>query len=227
MQLAILTKIMKWIKWEEDLNMFVMWVYGPARARKSTIAQTIAKMCKEEMILLTSFFFSRNDPSHSNVNSLITTITYQITLNLPQVWDAILGAIEYDPLIFSKSLVVQVKTLIVVPLQLLAEASFFNEPTSCHLIIIDGLDECSDPKIQQNILEVLVNAQWQYQLPLTFLFVSQPKQHISLTFSTGLLYHFIQFGSHASWDPPKCWNVTVVTVIFMVCRIHLVIMWVI
>ena len=42
-----------------------------------------------------------------------------------------------------------------------------------------------------------------------------------------VLYHFIQFGSHTSWDPPKCWNVTVVIAIFMVCRIHLVIMWVI
>jgi hypothetical protein len=186
-RIAVLEKIMRWIKWGEDLDAFIMWVYGPAGAGKSAIAQTIAEMCEEEMILLASFFFSRNDPSRSTAKPLIATIAYQITLNLPQVRDAILRAIEHDPLIFSKSLAVQVKSLIVAPLQPLAEAGYFNEPTSRRLVIIDGLDECSDPKVQQNILEVLANAQRQYGLPLIFLFASRPEQHISLTFNTGLL----------------------------------------
>ena len=186
-RLAVLTEIMKWIKWEEGLDAFIMWVYGPAGAGKSAIAQTIAEMCEEEMILLASFFFSRSDPSRSNVNPLIATIAYQMTLNLPQVREAILGAIERDPLIFSKSLAVQFKSLIVSPLQPLAEAGFFREQTARRLVIIDGLDECSDPKIQENILEVLGNSQRQHQLPLIFLFASRPEQHISLAFSTGIL----------------------------------------
>ena len=186
-RLAVLTKIMKWIKWEEDIEAFIMWVYGPAGAGKSAIAQTIAEMCEEEMILLASFFFSRNDPSRSNVKPLIATIAYQIILSLPQVRDTILGAIERDPLIFSKSLAVQFNSLILAPLQPLAEASFFNEPTSRRLVIIDGLDECSDPKVQENILEVLGNAQRQYRLPLMFLFASRPEQHISHAFNMGLL----------------------------------------
>jgi len=183
-RLAVLTEIMKWIKWEEGLDAFIMWVYGPAGAGKSAIAQTIADMCEEEMILLASFFFSRNDP---DVNRLIATIAYQITLNLPQVRGAILGAIERDPLIFFKSLAVQFKSLIVSPLQPLAEAGFFDEPTSRRLVIIDGLDECSDPKVQKNILEVLGNAHRQHRLPLIFLFASRPEQHISLAFSTRIL----------------------------------------
>ena len=136
------------IKWEEDLHAFIMWVYGPAGSGKSAIAQTIAKMCEEEMILLASFFFSRNDPSRSTVKPLTATIAYQISLNLPDVRDAILRAIERDPLIFSKSPAVRVKSLIVAPLQQLADAGFFNEPTSHRLVIIDGLDECFDPKVQ-------------------------------------------------------------------------------
>ena len=178
---------MKWIKWEEDLNSFIMWVYGPAGAGKSAIAQTIAEMCEEEMILLASFFFSRNDPSRSTAKRLIATIAYQITLNLPQVRDAILGAIGQDPLIFSKSLAVQVKSLIAVPLQPLVEAGFFKDPLSRRLVIIDGLDECSDPKVQQSIVDVLANAQRQHQLPLIFLYASRPEQHIALPFSTGIL----------------------------------------
>jgi hypothetical protein len=179
---------MKWIKWEEDLDAFIMWVYGPAGAGKSAIAQTICEMCEEEMIMLASFFFSRNDASRSTAKPLIATIVYQITLNLPSVRYAILGAIERDPLIFSKSLAVQFKSLIVTPLRPLVEAGFFNDPTSRRLIIIDGLDECSDPKVQRNILDVLANAQKQHQLPLIFLIASRPEQHISLAFNTGLLH---------------------------------------
>ena len=178
---------MKWIQREEDLDAFIMWLYGPAGSGKSAIAETIAEICEDEMILLASFFFSRNDPSRCTVKPLIATIVYQITLNLPDLRDAILSAIERDPLIFSKSIAVQVKSLVVMPLQQLADTGFFEEPTARRLIIIDGLDECSDPKVQRNILDVLVNSQRQYRLPLIFLIVSRPEKHISLTFSTGLL----------------------------------------
>ena len=130
---------------------------------------------------------SRNDPSRNTVKPLITTIAYQIILNFPDVQDTILEAITCDPLIFSKSLAVQFKFLIIAPLQPLADAGFFREPSSRCLIIIDGLDECSDPKVQQNVVEVLANSQQRYQLPIIFLFASRPKQHISLTFSTGVV----------------------------------------
>ena len=73
------------------------------------------------------------------------------------------------------------------PLQLLAEAGFFKQTNSHHVIIINGLNECSDPEVQQNILEVLAKSQQLHQLPLNFLFTSCPEQHISLTFNTGLL----------------------------------------
>jgi len=184
-RLAVLTKIMKWVRWEEDLDAFIMWVYGPAGAGKSAIAETIAEMCEEEMILLASFFFSRTDPSRSTVKPLVATIAYQITLNLPQTRDLILSAIQRDPLIFNKSLAVQVKSLIMTPLQSLPDS--FNNATSRYLIIIDGLDECFDPKVQQNIVEVLANSQQEHQVALIFLISSRPEQHISFAFSTRVL----------------------------------------
>ena len=186
-RVAILTEIMRWIKWEEDLDAFIMWVYGPAGAGKSAIAQTIAEMCEQEMILLASFFFSRNDPSRSNADPLIATLAYQIILNLPDTREAVLGAIEHDPLIFSKSLAVQIESLIMVPLRRLVDAGPFNNPTSPRLVIIDGLDECFDPKVQGKIVEVLANSQRQHKLPLIFLIASCPEHHISFVFSTGVL----------------------------------------
>ena len=181
-RLAVLSDIMKWIKWEGDLKSFIMWVYGPAGNGKSAIAQTIAEMCEEEMILLASFFFSRNSAWRNTVKPLIATIAYQIAFNLPSVRDAINGAVERDPSIFFKSLAVQLKYLIVEPLQPLIEAGFFNEPTSRRLVVIDGLDECSDLMAQRNIVEVLANAQQEHKLPLIFLFTSRPEHHISVAF---------------------------------------------
>jgi len=186
-RLAVLDEIMRWIKWEGDLESFIMWVYGPAGAGKSAIAQTIAEMCEEEMLLLASFFFSRNDQSRSNANSLIATIAYQIILNLPDVRETILGVIERDPLIFTKSIAVQFESLIVTPLQVLAESGFFSEPTARRLVIIDGLDECSDREVQKNIVEVIANGYQQHRLPLVFLITSRPEQDISLVFDTGIL----------------------------------------
>jgi len=74
-----------------------------------------------------------------------------------------------------------------VPLQQLAETGFFENATSRHLIILDGIDECFDPKVQRNILEVLASTQRQHQLPLIFLIASRPEQHISFAFNTGFL----------------------------------------
>jgi hypothetical protein len=186
-RIAVLDKIMRWIRREEDRDTFIMWLYGPAGAGKSAIAETIAEMCEEDMILLASFFFSRNDPSRCTVKPLIATIAYQITSNLPDVRESILSAIERDPLIFSKSFAVQFQFLIAAPLHQLANTGFFEEPTSRYLIIIDGLDECSDPRVQRNILDVLANSQRQYRLPLIFLIASRPEKQISIGFSTGSL----------------------------------------
>ena len=72
------------------------------------------------------------------------------------------------------------------PLQPLAQAGYFNDPSSRLLVITDGLYECSDPKVQLNILEVLANSQ-ERRLPLVFLVASRPEQHISLMFNTGFL----------------------------------------
>jgi hypothetical protein len=164
-----------------------MWVYGPAGAGKSAIAQTIAEMCEEEMILLASFLFLKE---RSIAQQCQPTYRHH---RLPNYLEPSPRSRRHSwghrtrPTHLLQVSRGPIQILIVAPLQPLAEAGFFNEPTSRRLVIIDGLDECSDPKVQQNILEVLANAQRQHRLPLIFLFASRPEQHISLAFNTGLL----------------------------------------
>ena len=124
---------------EDDRNAIVLWFYGPAGAGKTAIAYNIAERCDLENLLLASFFFSRSDPARSNSKSLITTIAYQITINILGMREKVVAAIERDPLILTRSMDAQVSALIVEPLREPLQEGYFNAPTSRRLIIIDGL----------------------------------------------------------------------------------------
>ncbi|KDR76677.1 hypothetical protein GALMADRAFT_21178, partial [Galerina marginata CBS 339.88] len=56
-RLAVLAKLMDWIIGKVGWEGYFMWLYGPAGAGKSAIAQTIAEMCQSNNTLLASFFF--------------------------------------------------------------------------------------------------------------------------------------------------------------------------
>jgi len=186
-RVAVLDKIMRWVRLEENASSLVLWIYGPAGSGKSAIAHTIAQLC-EDTELLAAFFFSRSDPSRNSIRPLVATIAYQIYSHFPNLRDSILGALECDPLMFSKSLAHQVRYLITEPLLVLSQAGYFDNSTSKRLIIIDGLDECTNPMAQQDILDVFATSLHRHHLPLVFLFSSRPEQHISLAFNAGLLW---------------------------------------
>jgi hypothetical protein len=104
-RIHIIAKIMNWIVGEVEWDRFVMWLYGPAGAGKSAIAQTIAEHCHASHLLLASFFFSRTDPKRNNEKSLIASIAYQITLNVPEAR----GAIELQSIMTLQYSIVRLK----------------------------------------------------------------------------------------------------------------------
>ncbi|KAF9472789.1 hypothetical protein BDN70DRAFT_772907, partial [Pholiota conissans] len=130
-------------------------------------------------------FFSRNDPKRNTFERFIPTIACQIAIAIPEIRPRIEFVIESNPTIFDKSLATQFKSLIIHPLKDLITSGFFSNPdTGPRLIIIDGLDECVDPKAQNMILRVLADALRADKLPLVFLIASRPEQQIQLTFNS-------------------------------------------
>ena len=129
-----------------------MWLYGPPGAGKSAIAQIIAEICHARHLLLASFFCSRMNPKRNNEKCFIASIAYQIALNLPQAKDAIEAAVDRDPAIFHRSVEAQLTTLIIDPLTDLSKNDIFQSTPVPNLIIIDGLDECHEPQVQQHIV---------------------------------------------------------------------------
>jgi hypothetical protein len=187
-RVAILEKIMDWVNDSEKAALF-LWMYGPAGAGKSAIAQTIAEMCYKAGILAASFFFSRNAPGRNNEVFLITTLVYQLTLAIPEIRERVGKALETDPLLFSRSLEAQLQALVVNPLNAAAleEQGIQTLRSRPTFVILDGLDECSDPKTQRYILDIFVAAITRLTVPLFLLVASRPEANIRDAFNAPFL----------------------------------------
>ena len=157
-----------------------MWMYGPAGSGKTALAQSIAEICESEGITIASFFFSRTVPERNNEKSLISTLVYQIYLAVPEIRDSATTAVEHDPTIFSRSLDAQIQALMVEPLSIAPQLI-------PKLVLIDGLDECVDPKSQKYILQALGAAAAQLSDSVRFLVASRPEQAIRTSFNAPTL----------------------------------------
>ena len=182
--MSILQKIIEWITSLENLDELILWIYNAAGAAKSAIAQTIAEMCEKEGlgILLGAFFFSRTSPGRSEGNRLIPTLAYQMAVNVPATRRHIEHVFHTNPLVFSQNMESQRDILLSQPLK----KPISRKPsTSRQVLIIDGLDECSDPKVQSQILAVLAPLAKEHP-SLRILVASRPEHHILSFFNTQL-----------------------------------------
>ncbi|KAF9473284.1 hypothetical protein BDN70DRAFT_965966, partial [Pholiota conissans] len=185
-RVAVLEYLMGWIFGRNDPEVLIMWLHGPAGTGKSALLQTITERCAEIKALLASFFFGCSDPTRNHIKPLIPTIACQLAITIPEIKPYVEGAIERDPFLLEKSLATQFKLLIVTPLQALVSSGSLK-PGSPRLIVIDGLDECSDPKMQSMIIRIIADAFRSQNLPLIFLIASRPEQNIHQTFSSSTL----------------------------------------
>ncbi|KAF8965628.1 hypothetical protein BDZ97DRAFT_2057926 [Flammula alnicola] len=184
---AIIRKIMEWIEDPENLRYF-LWMYGPAGAGKSAIAQTVAEMCAKAGILAASFFFSRTSPGRNNKTHFIASLSYQLSLSIPGMRVHVATAVEHDPSIFSRSLFSQMQALIINPLKQTTVGEETQGPLSSRprFIIIDGLDECDNANTssQTEILDALAASVNELTTPLLFLIASRPEHDIRQAFNS-------------------------------------------
>ncbi|KAF8815804.1 hypothetical protein BYT27DRAFT_7155408 [Phlegmacium glaucopus] len=157
------------------------WLYGPAGAGKTAILQAIAEfLCsssRHDENFGGSFFFSRGKNGSDEGHFLFSTIAYQLALKIPGLRHHINRIMEAKPTVHTKSIAVQLQTLIVDALQSLSPL-----PQRSYLVIIDGLDECQDKATQQHILHLLCETITAHKLPLRFLIGSRPESHIRASF---------------------------------------------
>jgi len=176
---AVLKKIVDWVKDADKIALF-LWLYGPAGAGKSAIAQTIAELLESLGLLAAAFFFSGNASGRNDKAPLVATLVYQLIISIPEIRAHVLEAVEQDPVIFSRSIEAQAQALIIKPLNTAANDAKIasNLLPRPRLIIIDGLDECWSTSGQIHILNTFSTAVNRLHFPLCFLIASRPEQHI-------------------------------------------------
>lgn len=167
-----------------NINDLVTWLYGPAGAGKSAIAQTIAQKLHARGQLTASFFFSRargNESRGSELN-LIATLAHQLSQSVPSTKPHIAAAVRENPLLFDLSLRDQVDALLVAPLSAVSDAPYvFERP---RVIVVDGLDECRQEKgAQSRVVDALVSGLLQIPHRSHKLFItSRPEYNIVAIF---------------------------------------------
>ncbi|KIL63128.1 hypothetical protein M378DRAFT_57828, partial [Amanita muscaria Koide BX008] len=164
--------------WADDPSRFerILWLHGPAGVGKSAIAQTISSLYGRDKVGATFFFF-RSDPSRNDGNCLLPTLAWQLASSVPIVKDLIAVPLEEYPDLPRKTVEIQFDQLIAQPF-LTKRGGKPAAPTSTRVIIIDGLDECSDVKLQTRILKIIGSAVADTLFPLRFIISSRQGAHI-------------------------------------------------
>ncbi|KAL0569371.1 hypothetical protein V5O48_012595 [Marasmius crinis-equi] len=181
---GVLGMIHDWRK-DRNPNVPICWVSGSLGVGKSTIALTVATQCQRDNELITSFLFdTRKRPLHpgkesaTSVNpfALVLTIAEDLQQKIPSLRDSIVKAVSNDPDFLSYAPEVQFKVLILEPLLAPEIWSNTNHPD---LVIIDGMDEYKDQKIQERILKVILSSYSKHpRFRLRFLICSRPEPWI-------------------------------------------------
>ncbi|KAF8993172.1 hypothetical protein BDQ17DRAFT_1368613 [Cyathus striatus] len=182
---------MSWVN-AKDIQEKMVWMSGPAGAGKSSIAQTVAERCHEENKLVSSFFFSRTatGTGRDDGTKFVPTIAYQMTASIPSVKNLVLGVIEENEAILTYTMEDQIRDLVMRPLKKAIELCYQSCLSIPHVVIIDGLDECSKPKIQSRIVKMIASVLLEPSVHLRFLIASRTELEIRTTFDEPLVRQF-------------------------------------
>ncbi|KAJ3493167.1 hypothetical protein NLJ89_g11080 [Agrocybe chaxingu] len=185
-RVAFRARLEAWASREEESSSF-LWLYGPAGSGKTALAQWLSEHCSKTGRLAATFFFARTAANRSDGRPLIPTLAFQLSQSLPTVCAHIKKAVERDSGIFQRTHGVQMQKLIIEPLNKASKPSklksYIGKITGAQartprVIIIDGLDECSDIALQGDLLQVLGKAVRDLVLPFKFFVASRAEPHI-------------------------------------------------
>ena len=155
-------------------------MYGGAGAGKSAIAQSISEKFQQRD-LAASFFFFRGDLTRNNGDHLIPTLVSQLANILREFVPCVEDRIRRDWDLFMKVYDTQIQELLIEPL--LSLKSMNAVVFLPRLVVIDGLDECTNSDAQCLLLRAIARALPRIPYPLRFLITSRPEAHITQVFN--------------------------------------------
>ena len=126
---------------------------------------------------MAGFFFNRHAPGRNDETLVVSTLVYQFTQCSSEFRRRVAKVIEGDKIVLSRPLEAQILALLVGPLNEMFDNGVHPSEIP-NVIILDGLDECTDPKSQREVLKILKVAAEQIHFPLLFLIFSREDKAI-------------------------------------------------
>ncbi|KAJ2912891.1 hypothetical protein MD484_g7520, partial [Candolleomyces efflorescens] len=126
----------------------VLWLRGPAGAGKTCILREVTSILYERKQLVGDYFFSTRVSGLDVEVPFIATIVSHLIKAIPPLNSPVLQTIESDPTIFEQSLEYQVEKLI-------TDHTPCIPPQSPRILVVDGFDECRDPKQRAHLFHIL------------------------------------------------------------------------
>ncbi|CAE6440274.1 unnamed protein product [Rhizoctonia solani] len=166
--------------WSDDPNgAKVYWMNGMAGTGKTTIAFGLCKRLEAAGQLAASFFCTRTSRECSEAKRIVPTIGYQLARRWAPFRDALCGVLDRDPDVGTLHTSSQFNLLLVKPLMECKELIPGNL-----VIVIDALDECSDPYTVEIVLDILFR--YAADLPVKFFVTSRPEPTIRNSMMLGI-----------------------------------------
>ncbi|KIL65319.1 hypothetical protein M378DRAFT_77108, partial [Amanita muscaria Koide BX008] len=160
---TIRNEIGGWIDESGSEKSPLLWLNGPAGVGKSVIAKTISRHDK----VVGTFFFSTS--SDRSAATLFPTLAWQLARRIPETRKHIISFLKNSDSLQTSQIETQLDLLIVQPLKKI-------RTTYCRpVMVVDGVDECTDESMLARILRVLIQAGERRDMPVRFIICSRPE----------------------------------------------------
>ncbi|KAI5123810.1 hypothetical protein M0805_009105 [Coniferiporia weirii] len=140
---TVLAQVVDWAESDSDSGVF--WLHGVAGSGKSSIANSVAHMLKQQRRLPACFFCKRDDPDCRATKNVVPTLAYHLSKWHQDYRALLLSTIRGEgELELAQGLRRQLKLLIRQPLTSLSLDPTNILPPKPLVVVIDALDECGD-----------------------------------------------------------------------------------
>ncbi|KAF5355198.1 hypothetical protein D9756_005678 [Leucocoprinus leucothites] len=162
---AIMEQLYQWLE-SPSREYEMWWLYGPAGAGKSAIAQSFAEICTKRDHLGAAFFFSRLNRC-DKPKTVIPSLTYQLMFYCPAYKSLVAQTLVNDPQLLQKAIRVQ-----------------FKSARQLYLVLLDSLDECAGAQPQWEFIKMISElVRLKHGFPILWLLCSRPESHLKHVFS--------------------------------------------
>ncbi|KIL60005.1 hypothetical protein M378DRAFT_960307 [Amanita muscaria Koide BX008] len=164
---TIRDEIGEWLDESVSKKSPFLWLNGPAGLGKSVIAKAVSGFYDQ---IVATFFFSMS--SDKTAATLFPTLAWQLARRIPETRKHIIASLKRSDSLQTSQIEDQFDLLIIQPLK--STTTLKYRP----VMVIDGVDECTDEAMLGRFLRVLVKAGEGGDMPVRFIICSRPEPRI-------------------------------------------------